>query len=304
MNGISFSELILEKEKLTAKQEKIFDYMLNNPDDCCYMTIRQLSKRVGVTEVSILRMCRNLGFEGYVDFREYFRSRIQEIHAYSKPIPIKSDKENEEYRQQAMLLENMVEYEKRNLDYLYKDLTAEKVFGCAKAILAAKNIALFGHTTSKVLADFFTIRLNYLQMNASSVKLDESHFTKSVLARIDEEDMIILFCFSPYYQPIRNVVRYAEHKHTKILTITDSNNSPAINSTGYNFICNTNTRFFFNSQTATISLINLLTSTIALEMGESLDLIQMEENIVSQFLNMDIRSINDQSAGFLEDGMY
>ena len=69
MNGISFSDLILEKEKLTAKQKKIFDYMLNNPDDCCYMTIRQLSKRVGVTEVSILRMCRNLGFEGYSDFR-------------------------------------------------------------------------------------------------------------------------------------------------------------------------------------------------------------------------------------------
>ena len=291
MNDISFSEMILEKEKLTVKQKKILDYMLNNPDDCCYMTIRQLSKRVGATEVSILRMCRSLGFEGYVDFREYFRSRLQEIHAYSKPLPISSNKENEEQLQQSMLLENMIEYEKRNLGYLYNDLTVDKVFGCAKAILSAENIALFGHTTSKVLADFFTIRLNYLQRNASSIKLDESHFTKSVLARLDENDMIILFSFSPYYQPVRNVVRYAEHKHARIVTITDSKNSPAINSNGYNFICSTNTRFFFNSQTATISLINLLTSTIALEMGESLDLIQMEENMVSRFLHLDIDNL-------------
>ena len=73
-----------------------------------------------------------------------------------------------------------------------------------------------------------------------------------------------------------------------IITITDSSASPAVTDGPFNFICGTKTKFFFNSLTAPISLINVLTSCIALEMGPALDRILDEELSVSRFMSGEI----------------
>ena len=73
-----------------------------------------------------------------------------------------------------------------------------------------------------------------------------------------------------------------------IITITDSSASPAVTDGPFNFICGTKTKFFFNSLTAPISLINVLTSCIALEMGPVLDRILDEELSVSRFMSGEI----------------
>ena len=70
-----------------------------------------------------------------------------------------------------------------------------------------------------------------------------------------------------------------------MVTLTDSADSPAATDGPFNFLCGTKTKFFFNSLTAPVSLINVLTSCIALEMGPSLNRILEEELNVSRFMS-------------------
>ena len=284
---ISFKEILNRREQHTVKQRKALDYLLSIPEECGYITIRELARRVGVTEVSILRMSRALGFGGFMELKDALRHYLPDLQSLARDQALRQ-READLGDELNLAYASMVGYERKNLEDLYTNLRAEQLFDSARAILQADEVMLIGHTSSKVLADFFTIRLNYLQIKASSIKLDDSFYVQSSLARLKKNDIVILFSFSPYYLPIYNVARYAEHKGARVISITDSLQSPALSEKGFNFICRTNTRFFFNSQTATVSLINLLTSSIALEMGENLDLIQSEENTVSRFLNSGI----------------
>ena len=138
------------------------------------------------------------------------------------------------------------------------------------------------------MADYFAHRLNYLRIKAASVKLGDSDAVRTSLSMISEDDVIVLFFFPPYYQPVSNVARFAAYRGAKVVTLTDSADSPAATDGPFNFLCGTKTKFFFNSLTAPVSLINVLTSCIALEMGPSLNRILEEELSVSRFMSGEI----------------
>ena len=51
------------------------------------------------------------------------------------------------------------------------------------------------------------------------------------------------------------------------------------------FLCRTGARYFYNSQVATLSCINILTSCIAIQMGSGFDEILANEQDVMDFLD-------------------
>ncbi len=179
----------------------------------------------------------------------------------------------------------MMGAEEQGLISLAASLRTDQVFDCARALMNAREVLLFGHDVSKVMADYFAHRLNYLRIKAASVKLGDSDAVRTSLSMISEDDVIVLFSFPPYYQPVSNVARFAAYRGAKVVTLTDSADSPAATDGPFNFLCGTKTKFFFNSLTAPVSLINVLTSCIALEMGPSLNRILEEELNVSRFMS-------------------
>lgn len=119
----------------------------------------------------------------------------------------------------------------------------------------------------------------------------------TALANLEERDAVILFSFPPYHMPIRNVANYCRYRGTPILTITDSPDSPAAVEGSDVFLCPTGARYFFNSQVATASFINILASCIAIEMGSLFDEILASEQDVIDFL--------DSNGGYpKEDDLY
>ena len=53
-------QMIELSDTLTKTQTRIFEYMLNHPEAVCYDTLRNTAERIGVTEVSVLKVCRKL----------------------------------------------------------------------------------------------------------------------------------------------------------------------------------------------------------------------------------------------------
>lgn len=276
--------------RLTPKQRGIVDFMLANPEDVCYISLKQLAERANTTEVSIIRLYRKLEFDSFGSLKEAFRQHTQRIIRGSSPQALHNMDAFDAagLTEQQKLVREMINYEQNNIAALHESISAEQLFACARKLLDADQVMLIGHSSSKILADYFTLRLNYLRVFATSIKLDDSFMVQNTLARLKQGDVVVLFSFKPYHLPIYNVARFAEYRGISVITLTDSLQSPAITEAGDNFICNTSTRFFFNSQTATISLVNLLISCMAVELGETLDKMQMEENAVSRFINTGI----------------
>lgn len=60
-------------EGFTASERKIATYLLHNIRDLPFETNASLSKRVGVSPMTVSRFVRNLGYEGWGELREEFR---------------------------------------------------------------------------------------------------------------------------------------------------------------------------------------------------------------------------------------
>ena len=82
MNGITVSSDVLERlsaewDNLTPEAQKAARYVLENPQDVGVSTVRDIAEAARVKPNTVVRMARQVGFEGYEDFREPFREAIQ-----------------------------------------------------------------------------------------------------------------------------------------------------------------------------------------------------------------------------------
>lgn len=65
-----FLEAVNEKYgELSPVQKRIADYMYKYPDEACFYSLREMANALGVTEVTVLRFARKLGFDSYVDMK-------------------------------------------------------------------------------------------------------------------------------------------------------------------------------------------------------------------------------------------
>ena len=270
--------------ELTNKQRSIAEYILAAPEEVSYLSLKELSRRAGASEVSVLCLCKALGFESFVALKEALRAHmLGALQSYSRPpfLEISGERAagSPEEKLQSICADDL-----RNLGDMVAGLDAERLFACARGLLRADEVLVFAHDASKIFADYLCYRLNFLRIKASSVKLGDSDTVQTVLARLRKTDYVILLSFPPYHLPIYNVASFCRYRGTPILAVTDSRESPAAAEDIDVFLCRTSARYFYNSQVATASFINILTSCMAVEMGPRFDEILLEEQDVSDFM--------------------
>ena len=290
----ALEELFENRDKLTNKQSVIADYIMSAPDEVAYMTLRELSQRVGASEVSILRMCHAVGLESFVELKKGLRQHnSQQLRRAAPPVFLSREADRNLNDREAML-SAVCQDELHNLQEMMNGLDHEKLFACARGLLEADEVAVFAHDASFLFAEYLAYRLNFLRIKSSSYKIGDSDSVQTALARLGKRDYVILLSFPPYHQPIVNLVNFCRYRGVRMMTITDSNESPAAVEDSSVFLCRTSARYYYNSQAATASFINILSSCIAHRLGARFDEILSQEREVSSFIFTDI---NDEKKG-------
>ncbi len=72
---------------MTKKQKQIADYIKENIDTMAFITLREMSKELGVTEITILNTCKALEYNSFNEMKYEVRKYIninQRIDVYQK----------------------------------------------------------------------------------------------------------------------------------------------------------------------------------------------------------------------------
>ena len=85
------------------------------------------------------------------------------------------------------------------------------------------------------------------------------------LRGLEPSDLVIFFSFPRYYFPIGNIAKKAAKSGVPILTITDSDTSPAAAHSTLLLLCPTSTKLFYNSMTAPMAMLNILASCLVID---------------------------------------
>ncbi len=251
---------------LTNRQKIIADYLKENPSDICYITLSELSKKIGCSEVTILKFIKKINLTNFItlkkEFRNYNLTLVNKLSTSSYSIDF-TDKEDN-----ASLLNTMCGNESKKMQNFFQNFDSNYILKVAEEVVSKRIIYIFAHDCSKILATTLENRLILMQFNPVIVDLADMKIVQQVLKHIDENDICIFFAFPNYFYCNDSIAETVQQKKCDIVLITDNKHCPVSKFSKHILICDSKTIIFKNSLTIPISMINLLTSAMALLIGE------------------------------------
>jgi len=209
---------------------------------------------------TVVRMARQVGFEGYEDFRAPFREAIRK-GAADFPDRVRWLQDISKSGDLGALYADMVGDVMANIEETFASIPAEKMKAAAEAIWSARRVFTLGVGVNNSVARNFT----YL----ASTGMTEFHAIPRPgstpvddLAWADGRDILIAITCKPYRSEVVEAVKIAREQGMVIVALSDSPASPIIRLADHGFVVSVETPQFFPSSVSIIALLETLLSFV------------------------------------------
>ncbi|MCA0872680.1 MurR/RpiR family transcriptional regulator [Seohaeicola saemankumensis] len=265
MNQTNVSSQVLDRlteewDALTPEAQKAARYVLENPNEVGVSTVREIAEAANVKPNTFVRMARQVGFEGYEDFRAPFRDAIRK-GAVSFPDRARWLQDIRKSGDLGGLYADMVEGAIRNLEETFASIDAEALKAAAEAIWASRQVFTLGVGVNNANARNFTYLASTGMVQFHAIPRPGSTPTDD-LAWADSRDVLIAMSMRPYRTEVVAAIEVAREQGMTIIGLSDSPASPIIRAADHCFVVAVDTPQFFPSSVSTIALLETLLSFV------------------------------------------
>lgn len=275
MNVTNVSNTILERlaselPELTPEAQKAATYVLENPRDVGVSTVREIAEAANVKPNTFVRMARQVGFEGYDDFRVPFRDAIRR-GAVDFPDRARWLQDVRKSGDLGGLYADMVQEVLNNIEETFAGISADQLKDAANSIWNSRNIFVLGVGVHNSNARNFTYLASTGMVQFHSIPKPGSTPVDD-LAWADERDVLIAITCKPYRSEVVEAVKIAREQNMTIIALSDSPASPILRDADHGFVVSVDTPQFFPSSVSIIALLEtLLSFVIAVASDEIVD---------------------------------
>lgn len=222
----SVSELI-HSSTLTKTQKMIAKYILDNYSDACFMTSTEIATELGVSESSVIRFSRSLGFNGFMDFQKELRKDYQDkVLSISSTVTVPSQRVAHRTKLETHTdsIERHFKNAINNLETIFKVNSMMSFERAADTILSSKRKYIAATRGNSCLCDYFSL---YLKQMVSHVIMTNTACLTPIdhMCGISKEDCLILFSFPRYSSIDKVTAEMAQEAGANIIIITDKPSS-------------------------------------------------------------------------------
>ncbi|MGL5951088.1 MAG: MurR/RpiR family transcriptional regulator [Cetobacterium sp.] len=242
----------VKKIKLTKTEKKIADFFFEKKDELFIYSSRDIADFLEISDTSIIRFVKILGFESYREFKNHIKTKATE--------KLKPDekllKNAEILASNCLELEFLKEIEK-NIQTLFRDDIEKKFNDIEKFLKNSKKIMVVGFKSTSGISSFLGLRLGYIYSNVFTFSFNSSEVIKTIYD-MEKDDVLILIAFPKYSKTYNILLDIAKEKKAKIIVITDSIASPYYDKGEISILAPTKGLSFFNSLSCAQILIEYL----------------------------------------------
>lgn len=255
-----YKKKILEKLKntrLTKKEKRIAEFFLDEEQRVFLMNVADIAKTIDVSDTSVIRFIKSLGFENFTDFK----------NSGQEDIKSRLDKTNDFIKNLDIIKENSIEQlyiHKINeeVNKIFNSNSQKQIKKISNLIMKTKNKYIVGFKSTAGIANFFGVRLGFMLENVSTFNIDDSVVVNSIF-NIKQEDILIIFDYPMYSKAAVVLAKIARENKAKILLFTDSDNAPLAEYSDILYKVKLNGISVFNSLISTQILIEYLLTYIS-----------------------------------------
>lgn len=203
---------------------KIADFVLNNPEDVAFSSMRSVADRLDLDPSNFVRFAKFLSFSGYPELRAIYQEDLKHSRLeYSK----RAERLQSRGKQGKIdeLLSGLQNANGANLEYVFEHNGPEALESSATALMEAKHIFIMGMRSCFPAA----FALHYIcRMVRGNVTLSSGQggtFADDIRG-IGPGDVFVVIGTNPYTTNTVTAVNYASRNGAGIVTLTDSVLSP------------------------------------------------------------------------------
>ena len=215
---VNFSQLISDRYgTLTKSEKRIADFLRKNQEEAAFLAAGEVAGRLGLSEATIVRFARTLGFAGYpamrVVLQEAFRRRV----THSARLRGRLD----ELREAGDIFEKVTVSE---IDYLTQALQTvdrEALRRTVAYMIERERIFVFGPGPSVSLVHMLNLRLTRFGKNVIPLTLTGRE-TLEPLLLMTERDLLFAIGFFDVNPTLQIVLDHAQETGCPVVLLTDT----------------------------------------------------------------------------------
>ncbi|WIF93957.1 MurR/RpiR family transcriptional regulator [Caminicella sporogenes] len=278
---------------LSNKQKNIAKYLIKNKNKIPFMSLKELSSELNVSEVTILNFCKAIKIDSFIDLKKSFEHLIKE----ELKVPAKMKSSLDELESIEDAINNTFQIQKMNLNKIIENNSIESIEKATNLILNANTVFICGLGVSKLICDFLHTRFKILNINTKILDIDDSAIFIYDLIRASKDDLFILISFPLYSEKIIKLAEYLSIHNLNFISITNSEKSPIASNAQIVLKSENNSLVFYNFISAAILLSEILLIVLSYKMKDKITFnINTIENLHDFFNSKRIKNkINKKS---------
>ncbi len=204
---------------LTKTQKKIANYFIENQERIGSLSSMEVAQEIGVSDASIIRFSRQIGFDGFADLKAHIYDMLVET-AFSGLSLSERASQNKEIYQDNYEPDNYTRLVNENLSSVFHNNKVQDFERIADLCAESRHKYVIGMRGCKGRAMDFGRLLSFMLPDVY-ILTDDECVTINQMQDLKEDDFVIMFVFSRFYQIDRDYLEMAKKRGAKICVVTN-----------------------------------------------------------------------------------
>lgn len=240
-------------------------FLVDHPDDVALCSMREIAGRAGVQPVTLVRLAKHLGFDGWPALRERFIERIRSMPAsFSRRAAdlIRRDDAHGLFHETLGTI-------RANLEATEAGIGAGAIPAVAKMLERADTVYVAGFRSCYAPAFSFYYAYRLFRQRTVVLVSGTGGTFETELRGLSRKDAVLLLGFEPYSRETALVAEAAKKAGATIIAVTDSTVSPLTHDADRVLTFSTSSPSFFPSVAAASALLECIIAVLVARAGSA-----------------------------------
>ena len=238
--------------KLTKTEKKILEYIIKNPKTIITNSALDIGKKIEVSDASVLRLSKTLGFDKFSDLKNYITSNLNSISPNERII-----KNWNNFHSENDIANKTINADIENIKNFLQNIDFALLNQAATILEKSRKIYFLGLGSSTGISQFMFWYMRRLGFDTECIN-EGGLGLYETLSHLKKNDTIFIFSFPRILEDEIRILKFAKDKNVNIISVTSNDFSEISLLSDISFQVEVENFGFFNSYAVPIQLCNLL----------------------------------------------
>ncbi|MGD2124433.1 MAG: MurR/RpiR family transcriptional regulator [Desulfobacteraceae bacterium] len=203
-------------DSLRNSEKKVAKCVLEDPASTISYSITELAERAGTSEPTVIRFCRKLGLNGYMELRLNLARDLPSAQYIYENVAEKDSI--------VQIMDKILNAHKEAINNALNKLSIDALETAAKALTSARRIEFYGLGGSGIVAK--DAHHKFFRLGISCIPYDDPHMQVMSSALLSPEDVVVAISHTGSTKDILESVKIAKKSGATVIGILGQEKSP------------------------------------------------------------------------------